>query len=132
MQQTNNYKLNLIDKTDEVLSSLHAINENFETIDEKMNTGGGAANILTFSNITLETTSWIEDTTYEEFEYKADIPCEGETAEFFSDVVFGVAEAISGNYAPISLTGDGTVTIYAVEQPESTIVIPSIICSKGA
>lgn len=132
MRQTTNHNLNLIDETDEVLSSLNAMNENFEKIDEEMNTGGGNGNILTFSNITLETTSWIEDTTYEEFGYRADIPCEGVTAEFFSDVIFNVAEAISGNYAPISLTGEGTVTIYAVEAPESTITIPSIMCSKGA
>lgn len=132
MRQTTNHNLNLIDETDEVLSSLNAMNENFEKIDEEMNTGGGNGNILTFSNIILETTSWVEDTTYEEFGYKADIPCTGVTAEFFSDVIFNVAEAISGNYAPISLTGEGIVTIYAVEAPESTIVIPSIMCSKGA
>lgn len=90
------------------------------------------SNILTFENITLETNAWVEDTTYEDFGYKADISCTGVTAEFFSDVVFGVEEAISGNYAPVSLTGAGTVTIYAVKQPESTIIIHSIICSKGA
>ena len=134
MQQTTNYNLNLIEKTDEILNSIDAYNENFKTIDEKMKTGGGGGNgnILTFSNITLETTAWVEDTTYEEFSYKAEIPCTGVTADFFSDVTFGVAEALSGNYAPISLTGAGTVTIYAVEQPKSTIIIPSIICSKGA
>ena len=94
--------------------------------------GGGNGNIIIFENITVATTSWVEDTTYEEFGYKADIPCTSVTSDFFSSVTFDVAEAISGNYAPISLTGAGTVTIYAVEQPESTITIPSIICSKGA
>ena len=92
----------------------------------------GVGNILTFENITVGTTAFVGDTTYEDFGYKAEIPCLGVTADFFSDVTFGVAEALSGNYAPISLTGAGTVTIYAVEQPESTITIPSIICSKGA
>lgn len=93
--------------------------------------GGGNGNILTFQNITVLTTSWVEDTTYEEFGYKADIACTGVTAEFFSDVVFDVSGATSGNYAPISLTGAGTVTIYAVEKPENTITIPTIICMKG-
>lgn len=93
---------------------------------------GGNANVLTFKNITVETTAFVEDATYEAFGYKADIPCTGVTADFFSDVTFDVAEAISGNYAPISKTGVGIVTIYAVNQPESTIIIPSIICSKGA
>lgn len=94
--------------------------------------GGGNGNIIIFENITLATTAWVEDSTYEEFGYKVDIACEGVTDEFFSDVVFGVSEATSGNYAPISLTGDGIVTIYAVQQPENDIAIPTIICSKGA
>lgn len=94
--------------------------------------GGGNGNIIIFENITVETTSFVEDTTYEEFGYKAEIPCEGVTEEFFPEVVFGVSDATSGNYSPICLSGDGIVTIYAVEQPESTITIPSIICSKGA
>lgn len=93
---------------------------------------GGNANILVFENITVATSSWLEDTTYEEFGYRADILCEGVTDEFFSDVVFGVSEAVSGNYAPISVTGTGTVTIYAVDLPSADITIPTIICSKGA
>lgn len=103
-----------------------------EAVGKVLNGDVGAGNILTFSNITLETTVWVEDSTYEEFGFKVEIPCEGVTADFFSSVTFNVTEAISGNYAPISLTGAGTVTIYAVEQPESTITIPSVICSKGA
>ena len=94
--------------------------------------GGGNANILVFENITVATTAWVEDATYEEFGYKAYISCEGVTDEFFSDVVFAVSEATSGNYAPISVTGEGTVTIYAVDVPSADITIPTIICSKGA
>ena len=94
--------------------------------------GGGAANILVFENKTVATTAWVEDTTYEEFGYKADISCAGVTDDFFSDVVFGVSEAVSGNYAPISLTSAGIVTIYAVELPSANITIPTILCSKGA
>lgn len=90
--------------------------------------GGG----LTYANIVVNSEEWLADETYEQFGYKADIVCEGVTADFFSDVTFNVTEALSGNYAPISLTGEGTVTIYAVEQPENAITIPSIICIKGA
>lgn len=106
--------------------------DELEQLIKEVTVNGGVASILTFSNITLETTSWVEDATYEEFGFKAEVPCAGVTGDFFSDVVFGVAEAISGNYAPISLTGEGIVTIYAVEAPENTITIPSIICIKGA
>lgn len=103
-----------------------------EAIGKVLNGDVGAGNVITYSNIAVDTSAWQEDSTYDEFGFKAEIPCEGITEEFFSDVTFNVAEAISGNYAPISLTGAGKVTIYAVKAPESTITIPSIICSKGA
>ena len=93
---------------------------------------GGVANILTFSNITLETTAWVEDTTYEEFGYRADIPCVGITDNYFPEVVFKLEEATSGNYSPICSSGNGIVTIYAVDVPENDIIIPTISCSEGA
>ena len=87
---------------------------------------------IMFENLVVSSKDWIEDTTYEQFGYKADISCEGVTEEFFSDVVFGIEEAISGNYAPISKTSEGIVTIYAVDIPEGDITIPTIKCIKGA
>lgn len=87
---------------------------------------------LIYENTIVSVSDWIADETYEQFGYKADIICEDVTEEFFSDVVFGIEEAISGNYAPISKTSEGTVTIYAVDIPEGDITIPTIKCIKGA
>ena len=87
---------------------------------------------LIYENMIVSVSDWIADDTYEQFGYKADISCEGVTEEFFSDVVFGIEEAISGNYAPISKTSEGIVTIYAVDIPEGDITIPTIKCIKGA
>lgn len=84
-----------------------------------------------FENKIVKVTDWEENTTYNDFPLKADIVCEEVSENFFSDVIFDVTEATSGNFAPISLTGDGTVTIYATEIPKTDITIPSIICSKG-
>ena len=39
-------------------------------------------------------------------------------------------EAVSGNYAPICLSSNNTVTIYAVSKPNSAITIPSIKADK--
>lgn len=103
-----------------------------KAIGKVLNGDVGAGNVITYSNITVDTSVWQEDSTYDEFGYKAEIPCKGVTEDFFAEVTFNVTEAISGNYAPVSLSGSGIVTIYAVEKPESTIIIPSIICSKGA
>ena len=74
----------------------------------------------------------VEDATYQEFAFKANIPCEGVTANYFPNVVFNVSEALSGNYAQVCLSGDGIVTIYAVNLPETDITIPSIVCTKEA
>jgi hypothetical protein len=93
--------------------------------------GGGTGDILLFNDIVVEVGDWVEDSTYEEFYYKAELYCEDVTDEFFANVVFGVKEAISGNYAPISETKNDTVVIYAVEIPLEDITIPSIACSKG-
>ena len=94
--------------------------------------GGGNGNILTFENIQVATTSFVEDTTYEEFGYRADIPCVGITGNYFPEVVFSLADATSGNYSPICASGNGFVTIYAVDLPENDIIIPTISCSEGA
>ena len=98
--------------------------------------GGGSTEIvnpvLIFQNITVETSLWVEDETYEQFGYKAEIACEGVAENYFSDVVFNVSEAISGNYAPISITSENKVIIYAVEKPTGTIIIPTIKCIEGA
>ena len=87
---------------------------------------------LIFQNVTVETSLWVEDETYEQFGYKAEIACEGVTENYFSDVVFNVSESMSGNYAPISITSENKVIIYAVEKPTGTIIIPTIKCIEGA
>lgn len=85
---------------------------------------------LIFNNISVSATSWISDATYANYPYKADIPCDGVTKEYVADVILGVTEVASDNFAPITLTGEGIVTIYAKEVPESDIVIPTIKCVK--
>lgn len=99
-----------------------------EDIDKWNN--GGNANILIFTNVIVETTSWVEDATYSEFGFKADISCIGVTEDYYPNVTFDVPQALSENYAPVSLSGQDTVTIYCVNVPQNTVTIPSIICSK--
>ena len=47
------------------------------------------------------------------------------------EVVLSVADAIDGNFAPITATYNGGVYLYAASAPESAITIPTIICWKG-
>ena len=66
--------------------------------------------------------------TYTDFPYQSRIALEGVTANDFVEVVFGINEALSGNYAPVCLTEDGYVTIYSkVSDP---ITIPTIIIHR--
>lgn len=96
--------------------------ENFLTTDT----------VKTFTNITVPTSSWVEDATYAQFLYKADIPCEGIAADYFPNVVFNIVEATSGNFAQVCQSEDNIITIYAVEIPTADIIIPSIVCIKEA
>lgn len=96
-------------------------------VDNLVSTGGH----LTFSNVTVATTAFVEDTTYTDYPYKADIACEGVTASHIPEVNFSLEDATSGNYATFALSGEGVVTIYAKEIPASDLTIPSILCVKG-
>lgn len=84
-----------------------------------------------FSNVSVATSAWTSDTTYTDYPYKATITCSGVTANHVPTVNFALDDAISGNFAPVALSGTNTVTIYATEKPTSAITIPSIVCVKG-
>lgn len=80
------------------------------------------------TNITIATTDWVSDpdNTTGDFPMRATIAMTGVTSDMFPQVAFGVEEAMSGNYAPISKCGTAAVYIYAVEAPDSSITIPSV------
>lgn len=90
-----------------------------------------ANQVLIFSDVSVAVDAWTEDTTYTDYPYRADIPCEGVTADYKPEVTFDVPEAISGVYAPVAVTGAGVVSIYAKEIPADAIVIPTISCVKA-
>ena len=81
---------------------------------------------ITFTNIYVANTSWISDATYSEFPYRASIALAGATSVMTPIVTFSVADAISGNYAPVAQTYDGGIYIYAAVVP-SGITIPTIV-----
>ena len=53
------------------------------------------------------------------------------TASYVPEVVFGAVEAASGNFAPVALSGIGTVKIYATTKPTAAITVQSITCIKA-
>lgn len=118
-----------IDEIDGVLKNHATTLGEHETTISSLNTELSMSTLV-FSNISISTTLWTDDITYTDYPKKADIPCEGVTTNYVADVIFGITEAFSNNYAPVTLTGDGVVTIYAKEVPSADITIPTIKCEK--
>lgn len=80
--------------------------------------------------ITNQTVStWVEDTTYTDFPYKATITVSGITSNDVAEVILSQEQASSGNYANVTNTTDGAVEIYSSVNTE--ITIPTIVIIKG-
>ena len=91
----------------------------------------GYAAVKIFSSVSVAATLWTNSSTYPAYPFSAAVPCAGVTADFVPEVTFGVNEATGGIFAPVALSGSGTVTIYAAEKPAGAIVLPSIKCEKA-
>jgi len=91
----------------------------------------GYAEIKIFSNVSVATSAWASSSTYAAYPYAAVISCSGVTADYVPEVTFGVDEATGGNFAPVALSGSGTVTIYAATKPTAAITLPSIKCERA-
>lgn len=89
---------------------------------------------LAFGPQTVATSAWAADTTYsaQGYGFRASVPLSGVTADHIPDVTFAMADAVSGNLAPLADTYAGGIYIYAKEQPSATVNIASVVCTKGA
>ena len=91
----------------------------------------GYAEVKIFSGVAVAASAWVSDSTYAAYPYAASIACPGVTASHVPEVVFGATEAASGNFAPVALSGSGTVKIYAATKPTAAITVQSITCIKA-
>ena len=91
----------------------------------------GYAEVKIFSGVSVAASAWVSDSTYAAYPYAASIACPGVTASHVPEVVFGATEATSGNFAPVALSGSGTVKIYAATKPTTAITVQSITCIKA-
>ena len=96
--------------------------------DGVMVNGNAIATQRKFASVTAS--NWVESTEYADYPYAVDLLQDNGISESdFAEVVFDVAEATSGNYAPVAKTGDFGVRIYAKVNAE--ITIPQIIITGG-
>lgn len=91
----------------------------------------GYAEVKIFSDVTVAASAWASNATYAAYPYAAVISCSGVTSSHVPEVIYGVDEATGGNFAPVSSSGSGTVTIYAAVKPTAAITIPTIKCIKA-
>ena len=91
----------------------------------------GYAEVKIFSGVSVAASAWVSDSTYAAYPYAASITCPGVTASHVPEVVFGATEAASGNFAPVALSGSGTVKIYAATKPTAATTVQSITCIKA-
>lgn len=90
----------------------------------------GKTESIVMENVTVATEAFMNDTTYADYPYRAEIAADGVDSEYIPEVVFDVPEAVSGNYANVAATDTDKVIIYAKELPTSAITIPTIECRK--
>ena len=81
---------------------------------------------IKLSNTTVST--WESDTTYADYPYKATIAATGVKSTMVAEVVYDMADAVSGNYAPVCNTFDGGVYIYS--KVNTAITIPTVLVVK--
>lgn len=87
---------------------------------------------LQFNNTLVNAASFVADSTYDDYGFRAAVTLSGVTSTMIPEVVFSLADAVSGIFAPIAESYNGGVYLYASDVPESAITIPVIICWKGS
>ena len=97
--------------------------------------GGTAVELkkLQFSNTVVSLSAFQADLTYEEqgYGYRAAVALDGVIDSLIPEVIFGMADAVGGVFAPVVKSYNGGVYLYASDVPESAITIPTIIAWRG-
>ena len=84
-------------------------------------------------NVQVAQEAWAQTNTYSDYPFSATAEVTGMTADMIPEVVFSLKDATSGTFAPIVEATTNGVILYASEQVQSTIVLPTIIgWSKNA
>lgn len=88
------------------------------------------AAVILKESVSVASSAWASDSTYSDYPYRAAVAITGCTTNHFPEVAFSLADATSGNFAPVAVTYAGGVYIYASEKPSAAITIPSIKLTK--
>lgn len=110
--------------------SLKTVNGNslFGTGDIAVSGGGSTFNLL--SNLTAS--AGVSDTTYADYPLRFDFTVAGLTTSDMVEAILGVADATSGNFAPITTTVDGKFSIYGKTGSSLSSSINAIVFKGGS
>lgn len=86
---------------------------------------------LQFVNTVIPKSSFVADTTYQDYPYRASVALEGVLESMIPQVALAVEDAVSGNFAPAAQSYNGGVYIYAASPPDGAITIPTMIFWRG-
>lgn len=86
---------------------------------------------LQFVNKTVTATAFERTGYYEDYPYQASVALEGAIDSMIPEVIFSLADATSGIFAPVAESYNGGVYLYASDVPENTVVIPVIMLWRG-
>ena len=99
------------------------------TINGENIVGSADNNITTSIKLENKTVSnWVSDATYADYPYRATITESSINAAMVAEVIYGLTEVKSGNYAPICETFAGGIYIYS--KVNTQITIPTILVVK--
>jgi hypothetical protein len=79
---------------------------------------------LRFTSQGVPRGSFVADSTYADYPFRAAVVLTGVTAAFQPDICFSLADVQSGNFAPVAETFNGGVYLYAAAQPDDDLTIP--------
>ena len=91
--------------------------------------GGGGSTFTLLSNLTAS--AGVADTTYADYPLRFDFTVAGLTTSDMVEAVLGVADATSGNFAPITTTVDGKFSIYGKTGSSLSSSINAIVFKGG-
>ena len=91
--------------------------------------GGGGSTFTLLSNLTAS--AGVSDTTYTDYPLRFDFTVAGLTTSDMVEAVLGVADATSGNFAPITTTVDGKFSIYGKTGSSLSSSINAIVFKGG-
>lgn len=119
----------LMETQEQSAAVLQAINDELAELE-----AGTAVELkkLLFTATVVAASAFVADSTYQDYPYRASVALTGVLASMIPDVILSLADATSGNYAPVCECYNGGIYLYAASAPDAAITIPTILCWRGA